>query len=89
MGHLRPLLVYFHSFQTQILQKTVDVSRIRTRIIRVEHKHADHLTTTTAHLFTFLECIYHTLSVHFQMFESLTLHKVVPLHITHLPSPES
>ena len=89
MDKPRPLFVHFRSFQTQNLQKTVDVSRIRTRIIRVEHKHADHLTTTTAHLFTFLECIYHTLSVHFQMFESLTLHKVVPLHITHLPSPES
>ena len=42
-------LVYFHSFQTQFLQKkTVGVSGIRTRIVGVEGKHADHLTTTTA-----------------------------------------
>ena len=41
--------VYFHSFQTQILQKkTVDVRGIRTLIVRVKGKHADHLTTTTA-----------------------------------------
>ena len=33
MGQPRPLFVYFHSFQTQILQKkTVDVIGIRTRI---------------------------------------------------------
>ena len=39
--------VYFRSFQTQILQKkTVDVSGIRTWIVRVEGKHADHLTAT-------------------------------------------
>ena len=42
--------VYFRSFQTQILQKTMfpDVSGIRTRIVRVEGNHADLLTTTTA-----------------------------------------
>ena len=42
--------VYFRFFHTQILQKKLYVSRIRTRIIGVEWKHADHLTTTTAHL---------------------------------------
>ena len=41
--------VYFCSFQTQNLQKkTVGFSGIRTRIVRVEGKHADHQTTTTA-----------------------------------------
>ena len=54
MGQPRSLFVYFRSFQTQILQKkTVGVSRIRTRIVRVEGEHADHLTTTTTH---FLLC---------------------------------
>ena len=48
MGHPRPLLVYFRSFQTQIPHKqTVGVSRIRTRIIGVEGEHADLSTTTT------------------------------------------
>ena len=51
MGLLRPLFVYFRSFQTQILlKKYVGVSGIRTRIVRV----ADHLTTTTATLFHLL-----------------------------------
>ena len=50
MGKPRPLFVYFRSFQTEIFQKkTVDVSGIWTRIVGVEDKHADHLTTTTAH----------------------------------------
>ena len=40
---------YFRSFQTQILQKKiVGISGIRTRIVRVEGEHADHLSTTTA-----------------------------------------
>ena len=44
-----PLLVYFRSFQTQLLQKkTLDVSGIRTRIVGVEGQDADHLTSTTA-----------------------------------------
>ena len=51
MGQPRPLFLYFCSFQTQILQKkTVGFSGIRTRIVGVEYEHADHLTTTTAHL---------------------------------------
>ena len=51
MGHPRPLLVYFRSFQTQIQQKkSVDVSGIQTRIVRAEGKHADHMTTTTAYI---------------------------------------
>ena len=50
MGQTPAFLVYFRSFLTQILQKeTVGVCGIRTRIVRVEGKHADHLTTTTAH----------------------------------------
>ena len=40
--------VYFCSFQKQFYRKIVDLSRIRTRIVGVEGKHADHLTTTTA-----------------------------------------
>ena len=47
MGKPRPR-VYFLSFQSQILQKTVGISEIRTQIVRVEGEHADHLTTTTA-----------------------------------------
>ena len=43
MGQPRPLFAYFCSFQTQILQKkTVGVSGIQTRIVRVEGKHADY-----------------------------------------------
>ena len=42
MGHPRPLFVYFRSFQTIYRIKTVDFSRIRTRIIGVEGEHADH-----------------------------------------------
>ena len=53
MGQPRPLFCFFSYFQEQILQKiTVGFGRIRTRIVTVEGKHADHLTTTTAH------CIY-------------------------------
>ena len=45
-----PTPASFLFFQTKNLQKkTVGISRIRTRIVRVEGKHADHLTTTTAH----------------------------------------
>ena len=35
------------SFFKKITQKTVGISRIRTRIVRVDGKHYDHLTTTT------------------------------------------
>ena len=45
-------------FQTQIVQKSVGFSRIRIRIVIVEGKHANHLTTTTAlvyHFFTYLD----------------------------------
>ena len=40
---LGPFLFIFILFQ-----QTVDYSWIRTRIVRVEGQHADHLTTTTA-----------------------------------------
>ena len=41
---------FFRSFQRHILQKqTVGFGRIRTRIVGIEGKHSDHLTTTTAH----------------------------------------
>ena len=42
-GQSRPLFVYF---QTINRLKTVDFSGIRTRIVRVEGVHVDHLTTT-------------------------------------------
>ena len=48
MGQPRPLLVYFSSFTTQILQKKLGFSRIRTRIVGEDGDHADNLTTTTA-----------------------------------------
>ena len=48
MGQPRPLFVYFCSFQTQIF--TEKTEGIRTRIVRVEGEHADHLTTTTAQI---------------------------------------
>ena len=51
MGQPRPLLFIFVLFKHKFYRKTVDVSRIRTRIVRVEVEHADHLTTTTAHFF--------------------------------------
>ena len=46
MGQPRPLFVYFRFSNTNFEEKSVDVSRIRTQIIRVEGEHADHLTTT-------------------------------------------
>ena len=48
MGQPRPIFVNFRSFQTQILQKTEDVSGIRTQIVWVEGKETDHLTPNTA-----------------------------------------
>ena len=45
MGLPRPLFVYFRSFRIQTLQKTVGVSEIRTRIVRLEGEH----TTTDLH----------------------------------------
>ena len=48
MGQSLPLFVDFHSFQTQIYRKTVGLSGIWTLIVRVDGKHADHLTTATA-----------------------------------------
>ena len=44
---MRPLSVYFHSFQTMCRIKTADFSGIRTLIDGVEGEHPDHLTTTT------------------------------------------
>ena len=49
MGHARPLFCLFSFFSnTNFTEKMVGVSRIRTRIVRVEGEYADHLTTTTA-----------------------------------------
>ena len=43
-----PFFVYFCSVKHKFYKKTVDFSEFWTRIIGVEGKHADHLTTTTA-----------------------------------------
>ena len=48
MDQPRPLFAYFPSFQTPIYRKTVVISWIRTRMVGVDGKRADHLTTTTA-----------------------------------------
>ena len=45
------LFLFFSN--TNCTEKTVGFSRIRTRIVRVEGKHADHLTTTTAQIICF------------------------------------
>ena len=44
------VFLYIFSFfsNTNFTGKTVDVSRIQTRIVGIEGEHADHLTTTTA-----------------------------------------
>ena len=57
----RPLFRYFRFFQI-IQNKSVDFSEIRTRIVGVEGKHADHLTiTTTLHgpLFWYYLALYY------------------------------
>ena len=48
-GQPRPLFLFFLVlFKDKFYRKkTVGVSRIQTRIVEVEGKHADHLTTTT------------------------------------------
>ena len=43
------LLLFSFFSNTNVTEKTVGVSGIRTRIVWVEGEHADHLTTTTAH----------------------------------------
>ena len=47
MGQPRTLFVYFLVCSNKnITEKTVAVSGIQTRIVRVEGEHADHLATT-------------------------------------------
>ena len=41
-------LVYYISFEHKFYGKIVDFSGIRTRIVRVEGTHADHLTNVTS-----------------------------------------
>ena len=53
------MAMFFRSFQTTLQNKNCTLSGIRTRIVRVEGEHADHLTTTTAVLFF---CLLHALS---------------------------
>ena len=48
MGQPRPPFCLFSFFSNTNLQKTEGFSGIRTWIVGVEDKHADHLTTTTA-----------------------------------------
>ena len=48
MGQSRPIFVYFRSFQIQFYRNNLDLSGIRTQIVRVEGEHTDHLTTTMA-----------------------------------------
>ena len=56
MGQHRPLFCLFSFFSnTFFTEKTVDASGIQTRIVGVEGKHADHLTTTTALIESFLK----------------------------------
>ena len=43
------IIVNFRSFQTIYRIETVDFRRIRTRIVKVEDGHADHLTTLSNH----------------------------------------
>ena len=64
MGQPRPLFVLFSFFSITILQKIVDLSGIRTRIVGVESEHADHLTTTTAHQKHYLNYIFHSYLIH-------------------------
>ena len=67
MGQPRPLFCLFSSFSnTNFTEKTVEVSRIRTRIVRVEGEHADRLTTTTAQfLVRFSQSIWNSVNLKF------------------------
>ena len=47
MDQPRPLLVYLRSFCKTYDRTIVDFGGIGTRIVGVEGKHTDHLTTTT------------------------------------------
>ena len=60
MVHPRPHLVYFRSYKTICLTKTVDFNWIRTPIVTVEGKHADHLTTTRPFINIRVPFIIHT-----------------------------
>ena len=42
MGHPRPLLTLFFV----LIEKVVDISRTRARVVKVDVEHADNLTTT-------------------------------------------
>ena len=52
MGHSHPLICLFSFFSnTNFTETSVGFSGIRTRIVRVEGEHADHLTATTMALY--------------------------------------
>ena len=55
MGQPRPFSLFSFFSSTHITEETVGSSRILTRILRVEGKHADHLNTTTAQVGEVLE----------------------------------
>ena len=48
-------LFIFVLFKHNITEKTVGFREIRTRMVGVEGEYADHLTTTTAQLFPFVD----------------------------------
>ena len=74
MDKPRPLFCLFLFFSnTNFTEKTVHFCTIRTLIVGVEGKHADHLTTTTAHQYCYSlvkksKCIFVLLIGCFQKF---------------------
>ena len=49
MDHLRPLFgLFFVLFKHFFIEKIVDFTGIRTRIVELEGEHGNHLTITTA-----------------------------------------
>ena len=57
MNQPRPVFIYFCSYQTPNFRKiTVGFSLIRTRVVGLEVKDTDHLTTTTAHAYLNVSC---------------------------------
>ena len=55
----RPPASFVYCYRSFQIQKNVHFSGIRTQMVGVEGEHADHLTTTTALLPSFVFCPYH------------------------------
>ena len=73
------LLLFFSN--TNFTEKTVGISGIQTRIVRVEGKHADHLTPTTAHmarLFVQYMCLLTTIKICQNKFENTKTFNILP-----------